>query len=75
MEQERDIQTLAKRKSDLKKMYDQERNKCSEDEQRLAEVILKAAHARLANNDVEEDDGHTSDSTTTASGGYLKSRN
>jgi len=58
---------LAKRKSDLKKKYDEEHSKCSEDDKRLAEVLYKAANARLAHSQIE-DDGHTSDSTTTASG-------
>ncbi|XP_005091561.1 mucin-6 isoform X2 [Aplysia californica] len=68
VEQEREIQMLAKRKSELKKKYDLELNKCSEEEQRMAEVFLKVVNAETPHSQAE-DDGHTSDSTTTASEG------
>ncbi|GFS01376.1 MAX-binding protein MNT [Elysia marginata] len=81
VEQEREIQMLAKRKSELKKKYDIEFNKCTEEEHRAAEVILQVIRSKsrsgpippraavAARLEVEEDDGHTSDSTTTASEG------
>ncbi|GFO37696.1 max-binding protein mnt-like [Plakobranchus ocellatus] len=81
VEQEREIQMLAKRKSELKKKYDMEFNKCTEEQHRAAEVILQVIrsrsgsgsgaihHERISSQLQEEDDGHTSDSTTTASEG------
>ncbi|KAK6968256.1 chitinase-like protein PB1E7.04c isoform X1 [Biomphalaria glabrata] len=66
VEQEREIQTLANKKCELKKKYDVELNKCSEEQQRLADAFLKVMRAQHV---PEEDDGHTSDSTTTASEG------
>ena len=68
---------LAKRKSELKKKYDIEFNKCTEEQHQAAEVILQVIRSRsgpmpsqvvAAPVEEEEEDGHTSDSTTTASG-------
>ena len=56
---------LAKRKSELKKKYDLERNKCSKEEQRVADLFMKTENSHKRD---EPDDGNTSDSTTTASG-------
>ncbi|RUS72848.1 hypothetical protein EGW08_019385 [Elysia chlorotica] len=86
VEQEREIQMLAKRKSELKKKYDIEFNKCTEEQHRAAEVILQAIRSRSGPGAIVpppavpvavaarvaprvEEDGHTSDSTTTASEG------
>lgn len=80
VEQEREIQMLAKRKSELKKKYDIEFNKCTEEQHRAAEVIHKVFRSKSGSGPIpsqavaarlgaEEEDGHTSDSTTTASEG------
>ncbi|CAL1534680.1 unnamed protein product, partial [Lymnaea stagnalis] len=66
VEQEREIHMLANKKCELKKKYDCELNKCSEEQQRLADVFLKIMKSEA---DDCEDNGHVSDSTTTASEG------
>ena len=83
VEQEREIQMLAKRKSELKKKYDVEFNKCTEEQHQAAEVILQVIRSKsgtgpipsqavAARVEAEEEDGHTSDSTTTASGKLIE---
>ncbi|CAG5128427.1 unnamed protein product [Candidula unifasciata] len=68
VEQEREIQMLAKRKSELKKKYDFEFNKCSEEQQRTAQVLLSFIRSKMDTVPAEQD-GHSSDSTSTASEG------
>ncbi|BFZ05385.1 hypothetical protein BsWGS_08424 [Bradybaena similaris] len=68
VEQEREIQMLAKKKSELKKKYDLELNKCTEDQQRMAHMFLSVFRSKVDTVPVEQD-GHSSDSTSTASEG------
>lgn len=61
---------LAKRKSELKKKYDLELNKCTEEQQRMAHMFLSVFRSKVDTVPVEQD-GHSSDSTSTASGNEL----